>query len=48
MLSGAAETLRYVDLAPPRGLHPHVGALDVLPVVTWTTPAAGPRARPPC
>jgi glutamate formiminotransferase / 5-formyltetrahydrofolate cyclo-ligase len=36
LLSGAAETVARIDLGRtrgPRGLHPHVGALDVLPVV---------------
>ncbi len=33
VLRGATETLRYVDLAAPRGVHPHVGALDVVPIV---------------
>ncbi len=33
LLSGAAETLRRVDLGAPRGLHPLVGALDVVPIV---------------
>ena len=33
LLRGATETLRRVDLAAPRGVHPHVGALDVVPLV---------------
>ena len=33
LVSGAAETLRRVDLAEPRGVHPHVGAVDVVPLV---------------
>ncbi len=33
LLSGAAETLRRVDLGAPRGLHPLVGALDVVPIM---------------
>ena len=33
LVSGAEETLRRIDLTTPRGLHPHVGALDVCPVV---------------
>lgn len=33
LVAGAEETLRRIDLATPRGLHPHVGALDVCPVV---------------
>lgn len=31
--AGARETVRRVDLTTPRGSHPHVGALDVAPVV---------------
>jgi glutamate formiminotransferase / 5-formyltetrahydrofolate cyclo-ligase len=33
LAAGANETLRRVDLRTPRGSHPHVGALDVAPVV---------------
>jgi len=33
LLRGAAEALAAIDLTKHRGLHPHVGALDVLPVV---------------
>ncbi len=33
LLEGARETLRRVDLAGHDGVHPHVGALDVAPVV---------------
>lgn len=33
LVGGARETLRRVDLARPRGVHPHVGALDVVPLV---------------
>lgn len=33
LLAGACEALRRIDLRRHVGLHPHVGALDVLPVV---------------
>lgn len=33
LLSGAREVIHRVDLRGQAGLHPHVGALDVLPVV---------------
>jgi glutamate formiminotransferase len=33
LLSGAREVVERIDLNAHRGLHPHVGALDVLPVV---------------
>lgn len=33
LLAGARETLARVDLRTPRGLHPHVGAIDVIPIV---------------
>lgn len=33
LAAGAEETIRRVDLRTPRGVHPHVGALDVCPVV---------------
>lgn len=33
LAAGARETLRRVDLRTERGSHPHVGALDVAPVV---------------
>lgn len=33
LAAGAAETLRRVDLRRHHGLHPHVGALDVVPLV---------------
>ncbi|MDX8153680.1 hypothetical protein SK069_18935 [Patulibacter brassicae] len=31
--AGAAEALARIDLATARGIHPHVGALDVAPIV---------------
>lgn len=33
LVAGAAEAIARIDLRTPRGLHPHVGALDVCPVV---------------
>ncbi|HEX4108067.1 MAG TPA: hypothetical protein VHX88_08025 [Solirubrobacteraceae bacterium] len=33
LLAGARATLERVDLRTPRGAHPHVGALDVVPLV---------------
>jgi len=33
LAAGAEETIRQIDLRTPRGIHPHVGALDVCPVV---------------
>src|SRR4051794_3854402 len=33
LVSGAREVVERVDLGDHEGLHPHVGALDVLPVV---------------
>src|SRR3954454_7474717 len=33
LLAGARETVERIDLSKHKGLHPHVGALDVAPVV---------------
>jgi glutamate formiminotransferase len=33
MLEGARAAISRIDLTAPRGLHPHVGALDVVPIV---------------
>jgi glutamate formiminotransferase len=33
LMAGAAETLARIDLGAHAGLHPHVGALDVAPIV---------------
>jgi glutamate formiminotransferase / 5-formyltetrahydrofolate cyclo-ligase len=33
LVSGAAEAVARVDLRDPRGQHPHIGAIDVAPVV---------------
>ncbi len=41
LVRGAREALARVDLATPRGTHPHVGALDVAPVVHLDAAARG-------
>jgi glutamate formiminotransferase len=41
LVSGAAAALRLVDLRRHRGVHPHVGALDVAPVVHPTAAERG-------
>lgn len=33
LLEGAREATARIDLREPRGLHPHIGAIDVVPVV---------------
>jgi glutamate formiminotransferase/glutamate formiminotransferase/formiminotetrahydrofolate cyclodeaminase len=33
LLAGAAEALARIDLRAPRGQHPHIGAIDVVPLV---------------
>jgi glutamate formiminotransferase len=33
LAAGVAEAARRIDLRTPRGLHPHVGAADVVPIV---------------
>jgi glutamate formiminotransferase/glutamate formiminotransferase/formiminotetrahydrofolate cyclodeaminase len=33
LLAGARVAVERIDLATPRGLHPHVGAVDVVPIV---------------
>lgn len=33
LVRGAREAIGWIDLTAPRGVHPHVGALDVAPVV---------------
>jgi glutamate formiminotransferase/glutamate formiminotransferase/formiminotetrahydrofolate cyclodeaminase len=35
LLAGAGAAVARIDLAQPRGVHPHVGAIDVVPVVYW-------------
>ena len=41
LLAGAREAASAIDLASPRGAHPHVGALDVAPVVYFTPELRG-------
>lgn len=41
LVSGAQEVLARIDLTTDRGLHPHVGALDVCPVVFLDDERAG-------
>src|SRR5947209_2546075 len=33
LVQGAQEAAGWIDLTAPRGVHPHVGALDVAPIV---------------
>ena len=33
LLAGAAEAVARIDLTDPRGQHPHIGAIDVVPLV---------------
>jgi glutamate formiminotransferase/glutamate formiminotransferase/formiminotetrahydrofolate cyclodeaminase len=33
LLAGAAEAVARIDLSAPRGQHPHIGAIDVVPLV---------------
>ena len=37
LVEGAREAVGWIDLTQPRGVHPHVGALDVAPIV-YATP----------
>ena len=41
LVSGAAAIVEHVDLTRHEGLHPHVGALDVMPVVYLTEEERG-------
>ena len=41
IVRGAREVLARVDMAEPRGVHPHVGALDVAPIVFATPDLRG-------
>lgn len=41
LVAGARECARRIDLRRPRGSHPHVGALDVAPVVYLDPPRRG-------
>jgi glutamate formiminotransferase len=38
VVAGAAEVIARIDLRDPRGQHPHIGAIDVAPIV-YPTPA---------
>jgi glutamate formiminotransferase / 5-formyltetrahydrofolate cyclo-ligase len=42
LVAGAREAARRIDLTTPRGRHPHVGALDVVPVVYRSAAERGP------
>jgi glutamate formiminotransferase/glutamate formiminotransferase/formiminotetrahydrofolate cyclodeaminase len=42
LVSGAAAVVENVDLSRHEGLHPHVGALDVMPVVYMSEEERGP------
>lgn len=42
LLAGAREAIDAIDLSGHAGLHPHVGAIDVAPVVHLDTAARGP------
>jgi glutamate formiminotransferase len=41
LLAGAREAVARIDLDDPRGAHPHVGALDVAPIVHFTPELRG-------
>lgn len=41
LLAGAREAVRRIDLNDPRGAHPHVGALDVAPIVYFAPELRG-------
>jgi glutamate formiminotransferase/glutamate formiminotransferase/formiminotetrahydrofolate cyclodeaminase len=41
LLAGAREAANRIDLASPRGAHPHVGVLDVAPLVHFTPELRG-------
>jgi len=42
LAAGTEEALRHIDLTRDRGIHPHVGAVDVVPVVHRTDDERGP------
>jgi glutamate formiminotransferase/glutamate formiminotransferase/formiminotetrahydrofolate cyclodeaminase len=42
LLAAAAAAVERIDLRSDRGLHPHVGAIDVVPVVYRSDPQRGP------
>jgi glutamate formiminotransferase / 5-formyltetrahydrofolate cyclo-ligase len=41
LLAGAREAVRRIDLRAPRGQHPHIGAIDVVPLVYVSDDARG-------
>lgn len=41
LLAGAREAVARIDLRGPRGQHPHIGAIDVVPLVHPTTAERG-------
>jgi glutamate formiminotransferase len=41
LAAGTEEALRHIDLSRERGIHPHVGAVDVVPVVHRTAEERG-------
>ncbi len=41
LLAGAGEAVARIDLRGPRGQHPHIGAIDVVPVVYLTEAERG-------
>lgn len=42
LVAGAQEAIARIDLRTPRGVHPHVGALDVCPIVFLDEARRGP------
>jgi glutamate formiminotransferase / 5-formyltetrahydrofolate cyclo-ligase len=42
LLEGARVAVEKIDLAQPRGVHPHVGAIDVIPLVYLDPSMRGP------
>ena len=42
LVAGAREAIARIDLRQHDGMHPHVGALDVAPVVHLDEPTRGP------
>jgi glutamate formiminotransferase len=41
LLAGAREAVARIDLNRPRGVHPHVGVVDVAPLVHWNDSLRG-------
>src|SRR5262249_23141670 len=41
LVLGAKEAVGWIDLDQPRGVHPHVGAIDVAPIVYATADQRG-------